>query len=118
VGDATSDHRAHIALANASCGFRWDELIASVAANDRNLATTEPLTHRAIGGDATYVIAIDKIVSFFSLNSRQAVTTRPIGSNPRDQSAANVATSVGLAPKFGCVQTACARMWSSFLLGS
>ena len=71
--DATSDHRALIALADASCSFRWHELIASVPANDRNLATTEPFTHRAIGGDAPYLIAIDKIVSFISLSSRQAV---------------------------------------------
>src|SRR5579862_5917604 len=71
--DATSDHRALIALANASRSLRWHELIASVVANDRNLATTEPITHRVIGGDATYLIAIDKIVSFISLSPRQAV---------------------------------------------
>ena len=71
--DATYDHRALIALTNASCSFRGHELIASVAANDRNLATTEPFTHRVIGGDATYLIAIDKIVSFISLGSRQMV---------------------------------------------
>jgi hypothetical protein len=73
VGDAASDHRALIALANARRSFRWHELIASVAAHDRNLATTEPLTHRVIDGDATYLIAIDKIVSLIGLSSRQAV---------------------------------------------
>src|SRR5580658_2318882 len=73
VGDAASDHRTLIALANASRSFRRHELIASLAANDRNLATTEPLTHRVIGGDTTYLIAIDKIVSFIRLSSRQAV---------------------------------------------
>src|SRR5579862_7266496 len=71
--DATSDHRALIALANASRSFRWHELIASVAANDRKLATTEPFTYRVIGGDVTYLIAIDEIVSFISVSSRQAV---------------------------------------------
>jgi hypothetical protein len=40
VGDAAFDHRALIALANASCSFRWYELIAFAPANDRNLATT------------------------------------------------------------------------------
>src|ERR1700689_2878751 len=73
VGDAAFDNRVLIALANASCSFRWHELIASVAANDRNLATTEPLTHRVIGGDTTYLVAIDKIVSLISLSLRQAV---------------------------------------------
>jgi hypothetical protein len=73
VGDAASDYRTLIALANASGSFCWHELKASVVANDRNLATTEPITHRVIGGDATYLIAIDKIVSFISLSSRQAV---------------------------------------------
>jgi hypothetical protein len=73
VGDAASDHRALIALANARRSFRWHELIASVAAHDRNLATTEPLTHRVIDGDATYLIAIDNIVSLIGLSSRQAV---------------------------------------------
>jgi hypothetical protein len=73
MGDAAVDHRVLIALANASCSFFWHELITSVAANDRNLATTEPLTHRAIGGDPTYLVAIDKIVSLISLSLRQAV---------------------------------------------
>jgi hypothetical protein len=73
VGDAAFDHRALIALANASCSFRWYELIASASANDRNFATTEPLTQRVIGGDVTYLIAIGKIVSLISLSSRQAV---------------------------------------------
>src|SRR4029077_19165139 len=72
-GNAPSDPRALIALANPSRSFRRYQLIASVAANDRNLATTEPLTHRLIGWDAAYLIAIDKIVSFISLSSRQAV---------------------------------------------
>jgi hypothetical protein len=36
VGDAAIDHRALIALANASCSFRWYELIAFAPANDRN----------------------------------------------------------------------------------
>ena len=60
-------------VANASCSFRWHELIASVPANDRNLATPEPFTHQVIGGDATHLIAIDKVVSFISLSPRRAV---------------------------------------------
>ena len=73
VGGAAFDHRGLIALANTSCSLRWYELIAFASANDRNLATTEPLTQRVIGGDVTYLIAIDKIVSLISLSSRQAV---------------------------------------------
>lgn len=73
LGDAASDHRALIALANPSCNCCWHELIASAAAHDRDFATDEPLTHKMICGDATYLIAIDKIVSFISLWARQAV---------------------------------------------
>lgn len=73
MGDAAFDHRALIALANPSCNFCWHELIASVAAHDRDFATAEPLTYKVICGDATYLVAIDKIVSFISLRSRQAV---------------------------------------------
>ncbi len=73
MGDAASDHRVPIALANPSCNLCWHELIASVATHDRDFATAEPLTHKVICGDATYLIAIDKIVSFLSPRSRQAV---------------------------------------------
>ena len=62
-----------IALANASRSLRGHEFITVIAANDRNLATTQPFTHRVIGGEVTYLIAIDEIVSFISLSSRQAV---------------------------------------------
>ena len=73
LGDAPPDHRALIALANPSGDFRRDELIASIAAHNRDVATAQPLTHRAICGDAAYLLAIDEIVSFVSLSSRQAV---------------------------------------------
>jgi hypothetical protein len=73
VGDATSDHRALIALANTSCNFCWYELIASVAAHDRDFATAQPLTHQAICGDAAYLLAIDKIVPLISLGAWQAI---------------------------------------------
>lgn len=73
VGCAASDHRVLIALANPSCDLCWHELVASIAANDRDFATAEPLTHKAIRGDAAYLVAIDKIVSFIGLRSRQAV---------------------------------------------
>ena len=73
MSDAACDHRALIALANPSCNFCWHELVASVAAHDRDFATAEPVTHKVICRDATYLVAIDKIVSFISLRSRQAV---------------------------------------------
>ena len=62
-----------IALANASGNVRGHEFVTVVVANDRNIATTQALTHRAIRGNGTYLGAIDEVVSLVSLNSRQAV---------------------------------------------
>jgi hypothetical protein len=73
LGDTASDHRLLVALANPSCNFCRHELIPSVAAHDRDFTTAEPLTHEVICRDAAYPVAIDKIVSFISLRSRQAV---------------------------------------------
>ena len=73
MGYAGFDHRALIALANPSCNCRWHELIASVAAHDRDFATAELLPHKATCGDAAYLVAIDKIVSLIGLRPRQAV---------------------------------------------
>ena len=70
---AAFEYRVLIALANACRSFCRHELITSVAANDRNFTTTQPLAHRVIGRDVTYLIAIDEVVPLISLNSRQAV---------------------------------------------
>lgn len=71
---ARPDHRALIALTNPSGNSRWYEFIASVAAaHDRDFATAQLLTYKAICGDAAYLLAIDKMVSFISLRSRHAV---------------------------------------------
>jgi hypothetical protein len=62
-----------IALADAGRSFHGHELVASVVANDCKFATTQPLTHRVISWDVTYLIAIDEIVSLVCLSPRQAV---------------------------------------------
>jgi len=63
-----------VALSNPNGRRRRYELIAVAAPDDRNLATTKSLTHRAVRGNAAYLVAIDdKIVKLVSLRSRQAV---------------------------------------------
>lgn len=70
VGDIGLYYGVLIALTNARRSRRRHELITSGAANDRNLATPQPLTDRVICRYETYLIIIDEIVSLVRLCPR------------------------------------------------
>lgn len=70
---AACDHRALIALANPNGNFRWHQLIAAIAAHDRDFAAADPPTHKVVCRDSAYFVAVDEIVSLICLSSGQAV---------------------------------------------